>query len=385
MKHKKRLLRNKYFWLICSVLCIIVFILMIMIHKTKSVSIGFVADLSGKKSELGVQTRNGVQLAIEKVNANGGINGHEIRLIIKDDKGTKENATIADQELIDDKVVAIIGHTTSAQTLYGMEVTEKNKVLMIGTTVSTPLLSGKDDNFIRVYPSFDKSARSYADYIYGEAGKKSMVIIYDIDNEAYSKTYSDIFSKEYIDQGGSVLDIIPYASGETKSFTTIIQKCMEYKPEGCLIIASDVDTAFIAQRARVLGWDVQFFTSAWAQTRTLISSGGEAVDGIITEQAYPIIGGSKSFNSFLTEYKNRFGTEPYFSAAFGYEAAMVIAEALKGTDGKKEDLKEEILKIKDFQGINDSFSFDRFGDVERPFYMSKVKNQEFVVLKKLTR
>ena len=78
--------------------------------------------------------------------------------------------------------VAIIGHATSAQTLAGLKVTNPANVLMIGPTVSTPELSGMDDYFFRVYPSFKNSAQTFAKYIYEINGINRIAIIYDKDN-----------------------------------------------------------------------------------------------------------------------------------------------------------------------------------------------------------
>jgi branched-chain amino acid transport system substrate-binding protein len=115
--------------------------------KNEPIIIGFSAQLTGGQAELGVQERNGVQLAVEKINESGGIAGREISLIIHDDLGIPKEAESGDGELIKQGVIAIIGHATSAQTLAGLKVTNPANVIMIAPTVSTPELSGLDDYF----------------------------------------------------------------------------------------------------------------------------------------------------------------------------------------------------------------------------------------------
>jgi len=379
----KQIIRNRSFILVIGALLLfmLTFLVIRAINK-ETIKIGFAADLTGKQAELGVQERNGVQLATESINAAGGIKGHKLELIIRDDKGVPENAKIADQELINAGVVAIIGHATSGQTVAGLEVTGPKKMILLSPTVSTPALSRLDDYFFRVYPSFLESSRAYARYVYQEIGIKNIAVIYDSDNSAYALTYSTTFTDEFKAMGGTITDQVSFASSKQPDFVSILEKLRKHEPEGLIMITSDVDAAFIAQQVRMMRWDLPLFTSAWAQTQTLINNGGEAVEGMNIEQAYDLSSQEPSFLDFKKRFENRFGSSPSFGAAFGYEAAMVLSNALE--DGKVTGLKQALLKVKDFKGINDTFSFDSLGDVERPFYLSTIKNGKFTVVKKLT-
>lgn len=352
--------------------------------NNKPIIIGFAAQLTGGQAELGIQERNGVQLAIEKTNDSGGIAGRKIELIIRDDLGTPERAQLVDGELIKEGAIAIIGHATSAQTMAGLIVTNNAKVLMIGPTVSTPELSGLDDYFFRVYPSFKESSEALAKYIYKRSGITRMAVIYDTDNLAYCKTYSKIFGEKFQSLGGNITGEVSFSSTKQPDFSPLLLKLREAKAEGLLIIASDMDTALIAQRARFMGWQVPLFTSSWAPTENLIVNGGQAVEEIKFEQAYALINQLPSFMDFQTRYQARFGNEPSFGSALAYDAAMVLSVALEKTGGKPEGLKKALLETQDSQGIMGTFSFNRFGDVERPFYLSSIRNGKFINLEKLT-
>lgn len=150
----------KMFRNLCIVVISVITLIAIIISSNKKkneiINIGFSAQLTGRQAELGVQERNGSQLAIEKANNDGGINGHMLSLIVHDDLGISQEAQNADKELIREGVVAIIGHATTAQTLAGIAEANKAKVIMMGPTVSTPKLSGIDDYFFRIHPSFEK-------------------------------------------------------------------------------------------------------------------------------------------------------------------------------------------------------------------------------------
>ncbi|MBS1155034.1 MAG: transporter substrate-binding protein [Proteobacteria bacterium] len=352
-------------------------------NNRKPIRVGFVAQMTGKQAELGVQERNGVLLATEKINAAGGIAGRKIELVIRDDFGLPEKAKSADEELIKSDVVAIIGHATSGQTLAGLQISNPARVVMLAPTVSTPALSGLDDYFFRVYPTFKDSARAFAEHVYKTSGLKKMAIIYDTDNTAYAQTYSSTFSDRFSSLGGAISGQAGFSSATQPDFSPLLTTLHKDKPDGLLIIASDIDTALVAQRVRIMGWNIPLFTSAWAQTETLINHGGKAVDGMKLEQSFALSSQDPLFIEFKSNYQSRFGNTPSFGAAFGYEAAMVLAEALKKTGGKPDKLKNALLETGNYKGLIDSFSIDRFGDVQRPFYLSAIENGKFVIVGKL--
>jgi branched-chain amino acid transport system substrate-binding protein len=351
-------------------------------HKPP-VLVGFVGQLTGKQMELGIQERNGVQLAVDTINAAGGIGGRAITLLVRDDQGTPDKAREVDRELVGAGVVAIIGHPTTAQSLAGMEVTNPAKVVLLSPTVSSPVVSGKDDWFFRIYPSFKDSAQAFADYVLGKVAVSRLAIILDTDNGGYTKTYEGTFRERYQASQGVVTAETTFSSKTQPDFGPLLADLRASQAQGLLIIASDIDTALIAQRARLLGWSLPLFTSAWAQTETLLNNGGRAIEGMKIEQSYALTSQAPSFLEFRRRYEARYGTAPSFGAAFGYEAAQALAEALRRTGGEARGLKESLLRIKDFQGLMDTFSFDAFGDVNRPFYLSEIRDGKFVPVAKL--
>jgi branched-chain amino acid transport system substrate-binding protein len=352
--------------------------------KNKPIIIGFSAQLTGKQAELGVQERNGVQLAIEEINASGGVGGRNISLTIRDDLGMPEKAQSADSELIKEGVVAIIGHATTSQTLAASKVTNPANAIMISPTTSTHKLSNLNDYFFRIHPSFENSSENFAKYLYKCDGITRIAIIYDKDNTEYSKAYSTTFADKFQSLGGNIIDKVSFSSVIQPDFSWLLSRLRESKAEGLLIVASDIDTALIAQRARLMGWQVPMFTTAWAHTETLINNGGQAVEGMKIEEAYNLNSKSEAFIDFQSRYKARFGNDPSFGAVYGYEAALTLTEALKKTNGNKNGLKEALLESRDFKGLVDTFTIDRFGDVERPWYLSTIRNGKFTAVCRLT-
>lgn len=352
--------------------------LMTSCANSKPVYIGFSAQLTGKQAELGIQERNGAMLAVNEINASGGIDGRKLELIIKDDLGTPEGAVAADTELAEQKVVCIVGHATSGQTLAGLPVAEKNDIIMMSPTASTAELSGKDDHFFRIIQSLVERGQGLAEYIYKEKKQTKVAVIYDTVNKAYVDSYWKVFSEKYKEIGGTIVSEDSFSSAETGvDFDKILKKQQELGAEALLIIAADTDTALISQRAKIVGWEVPLYSSAWAQTDILIKNGGKSVENMVLEQSFPLGSKAEKYLAFQEQFRKAYEKDPAFGAAFSYETLYVLAHALKETKGEAKGLKSALLKIKDFPGLIDTLSITPNGDVIRPYYLGEVKDSKF--------
>ncbi|MFH1154895.1 MAG: ABC transporter substrate-binding protein [Pseudomonadota bacterium] len=343
----------------------------------ESVPIGFAAQLTGVQAELGVQERNGVQLAMEDINASGGIAGRPAVLVVRDDLGTPEGARSAARDLVAAGVLAIIGHATSELTIAGLTVTNPARVVMISPTASAPELGGKDDYFFRVSFNLVNRADALARHVLLSRGITRLAVVYNTDNTAYSKAYLEAFQATYQALGGTLTAEVGFSSRVQPDFTPLVIGLRTENPGGLLMIAADNDTAMIAQRTRLMHWAVPLFATAWSQTETLLHSGGQAVEGLELEIATSPTGNSPGFLDFTRRYRERYGHPASFGAALGYETAKMLATALQETGARADGLKQALEGIRNFKGLNDTLSMDRYGDVVRPFHLGVVRNGKY--------
>jgi branched-chain amino acid transport system substrate-binding protein len=341
------------------------------------IHVGFVAQLTGVQAELGVQERNGAQLAVAEINAAGGVAGRSIELIIKDDLGTPEGAQAADRELIKAGVVAIIGHATSAQTIAGLAVSNPAHVVMLSPTTSTSELSGQDDYFFRIAETVVARAHQLSRRVYQGRHINRIAVIYDTDNTAYAKAYLEAFADKFQSLGGTLVSKTDFSSKAKPNFTPLLTQLRASNPNGLLIIAADIDTALIAQRTRLMGWPIPLFTTSWAQTETLIHNGGRAVEGLELEVNSTLTSQTPDYLDFVARYQNKFGRVPSFGGILGYEAAKVLAIALQKTGGKAEGLVQALIGIKNFKGLSEIYAFDKYGDVVRPDRLGVIRNGKY--------
>jgi len=351
--------------------------------KKQPIKVGVVAELTGKQSELGINLRNGIQLAAEEINAAGGVDGHPIKLVIKDDLGTPEGASNAENAVIDEGVVAVIGHLTSNQTVEGFKVTQTRGVLLFSGTASSSFFNQKNDLFIRTEPSNEYFGQQFAKYIRKNQNVSKMAIIYDIDNDTYSAPLAEAFANTFTNLGGSITVQTSFSGSNTKDFASIITSLLISKPDGVFIIASPINTATIAQLIRLQGWEGQLFSAPWSQGQDLINYGGDAVEGLLSLNAFFINDSSPALQEFKEKYQERFAEEPVFTSVIGWELMTFLAEALEKTNGESVGLPEALISIKTFHGLVGDIHMDEYGDSSRALYILKIKNHQFESIYKI--
>ncbi len=342
-----------------------------------AIPVGFTAELSGKQSDLGVNVRNGVEMAVDEINAAGGISGRKIKLLIEDDLGTVEGAQAAQNRLIDAGATAILGHFTSSQTITGFAVAEARGTLLLSATASTALLSGKQDLFFRTVVSTDLIGHGAAQYLRQVKNFTRAAVIFDHDNDSYSTPMIAAFREQFTALDGQVLNETGFSSSSSPDFQPLIKQLQELDPEVLLIVASPLDTAMIAQTIQMEGWSPAKFAASWAQGEGLIQNGGNAVEGLEIIIGFDINDPSPALKTFNKAYEKRYGRKPAFTAMEGYETMQMLATALKETSGKSAGLQEALLELKDFSGLTGPIQMDKYGDAIRPLYIQRVNGHKF--------
>jgi branched-chain amino acid transport system substrate-binding protein len=347
------------------------------------IRVGFVGGLTGRNAALGVDGRDGVLLAFDEINEAGGVQGRPLELVIRDDLATPEGAMTADQELIDEKVVAIIGHMTSETMMGAWPLVEQSGVVFFSPTVSAPQIAGLDDNFFRLMPANSYQAERLASYASGELALTSVVAFYDEDNLAYTLTYRDEFANQFEASGGKILADFPFSSASEPNFRAMLAHALDVSPEAIFIVAPAIDTALIVQQARLMGFENPILISNWALTADLIQNGGQAVEGVLAITSHDETNYTPEYLDFKERFQARYGRQPTFGAGYGYETALILAAALEKTKGQPDGLREALLETKDFPGIYDRLTLDPYGDVIRTVYLVTVENGQFVTLASL--
>ncbi len=348
-------------------------------ETNKPIKIGFVGGLTGRHYDLSVSGRNGAMLAVEETNKKGGINGRKIELIVKDDKNDPEVAVKVDRELIDEGVIAIVGHMTSHITKAALPLINEKRVLMISPTVASPIFDKIDDFFIKASPSLTAEALNIADFAVNNKKIKKIAVIYNLSNKAYSEEWLLRFKSNFERLGGKVIASVGFNSNENPSFARLAHKALASSPHGIVIIANALDTAIICQQIRKINSNVQLFSSLWGMTTDILRHGGSAVENLVFSPIHNPTDTTQAYIEFKKNYTERFGREPDFAAIKSYDSINIILSVIQETQDMT-DIKKAILKKKKFKGIQGDFEINEYGDVQLKLFLIAVKDNKFILI-----
>jgi len=349
----------------------------------KTIQVGYAGPLTGGYSDLGVQGRNGAMLAVEEINNSGGVAGKTLALIARNDKNSSVTAKKVDRDLIEKEVVAIIGHMTSNQSIAALPVVEKAEIVMLSPTTSTPKLSNKKDMFFRVQGATDFPALALGRFAFEELGIKTANLLCDTANMAYAEPFKENFIHAFQNSGGTVNGECTFFSEQRKDWDTIMSCLNSGNPDGILTITSARDTAELLQVIDTRSINVEIVSSGWAATGSLLSYGGNAVNGLIIARTEFANHGSDRYNAFTKKYQKRFGRTPSFAAVQAYDAVKVLAKALEKTGGKKKGLPQALVDIDNFPGLFRSININEYGDMMTSVFIMEVRNGTFHLIKKM--
>jgi branched-chain amino acid transport system substrate-binding protein len=347
-------------------------------QKPETIRIGFVGGLTGRNGDLGTAGRDGTLLAVEAINAEGGINGKKIELLIRDDKSDPEEAKKVVSELVAAKVAAIVGPMTSVVAVAAIPIIDAARTLMLSPTVSSNDLTGRDDFFIRLNLNSDTAAAT-ADQMVNKLKIKNAALVYDISNRSYTGSLADAFKIRFAALGGTIAIEQTFNAKEKTDLLTLARKVAARKPRAVFILAGAIDSAMICQQLKKIGMSTPFFIAEWASTNEFLKAGGKAVAGTYSLQHFNGNSIYPPFFKFKHDYSKRFGDNPSFAATYAYEAVSIIAAALR-KDPDPAHVKETIVGIGKFDGLQGSLFIDRHGDPERLFYVMHVRNDQYVLV-----
>lgn len=344
------------------------------------IRIGLLAGLSDRGSDFGESVRNGVILAVEQQNQAGGINGRKIELLVRDDGQEKAMATKAAQELIALRPDIIIGPVTSSMAAVVVPMMDQAGQVIISPTVASTNFFGKDDNFFRVNCTTREAATQHARVLY-ERGVRHVGLAFDASNLPFSDTWVKAFSEAFTKHGGSVSGTVGFESAASTSFSDVIARLLDTRPDALIFVASTLDTARLAQQARRQAPGLPLSSSEWAASAEALSEmGGSAVEGMLITHAYNRDDSREGYGNFRAAFKQRFQREFGSFSLLAYDTANVVFAAMKRR-AAGEDMKTALLKHGPYQGVQQEIRFDANGDATREVYFTEIRIGNLVQFK----
>lgn len=289
-----------------------------------------------------------------------------------------ETALKAVHSLATENVAAIIGPMTSQTAVAIVPEINRLRIPVISPTVSTNELAGLDDYFFRVYYTNAQAAELLAGRLSSQEGAQRIAVIYDLSNRAYTVDWVRHFQEVFEHKGESQVSRIPFDLRSDTLFLDLAAQAVATDPQGILILANAVDTAMVCQQLAKTGIDLPRYATGWSYSDDLIQFGGKSVEGLTIIQSAGMQDPSPKTQRFVKAYQKRFQSSPNFPALHAYDATGLVLSLLERTTDSK-ILREELLKMEQFAGLQSDLSVDRYGDLKNPrLHLARIENGQFV-------
>ena len=340
-------------------------------------NVGVVVPLSGKNAQYGQWIREGLSLAAEDINSDGGVLSKKIKLHFEDDKAEPANAALALQRLIaEHNVKTVYGSWASSSVLAMAPIAEEQQVLIMASAIS-PKIREAGDYIFRMQPDARAYIRPLVPYAL-EALKSKKLAIFYVNND-FGKDQSQVFSKLFEESGGEVVFNEGYQQDST-DFRAELTKMRRKSPD-TIFLVSYAEIGQILRQAHEIGLeDVQFLGSVPTENPDLFKTAGEYAEGIIFPSHFDALSSNLMVRDFAQQYERKYNEKPEGLAALAYDGLFAIAKAaeLSGST-EAEDIKNGLYALPVTLGVTGNTSFDENGDVLKPIIIKTVVNQAFVV------
>lgn len=342
------------------------------------IKVGEYASLTGKEAAFGQSSHNGTVLAIETINAQGGVLGKKLKLISEDNQSKAgESATVAKKLISGDKVVALLGEVASGRSMEAAPICQQNQIPMISPSSTNPKVTEAGDYIFRVCFTDEFQGKLIANFALNTLKAKRIALMKDV-ALPYSVGLRDYFVKAYEAEGGTILTEKNY-SGNDKDFNAQLTAIKAINPEAIFVPGYYTEAALITTQARQLGINVPLFGGDGWEAPELIQLGGDSMEGTYFSTHYSAENQSPVVQDFVKRFRARFdGITPDAMAALGYDSAMVLADAIKraGTTDEPK-LRDAIAATKDFEGVTGKTTLDANRNATKPAVIITVKDGKF--------
>ena len=342
-------------------------------ENRENIKIGGISALSGVGASIGEEERKGEVLAIEEINQRGGINGRRLELVSEDLSIDKINKAVSiAQKLIEvDKVVYIVGAQWDDTTSPILPVIEKAKVPMIGANTSDQL--EKDQDYQYFFSTWYDNRVGVRELLrYSKAHNIKRVAIIKFLSAGFWEFTARSMVKDAPEYGVEIVSELDLGNPTALDFRTELLKANQSKPDAIFIVTNDFNQCPFLKQKLELGINTLTLGTEASADGTSIKN----CPDLMENRFWSAPSGGSNYSDFESRFSKRFGEKPNSpSASTAYDAIMVIADALRKTNGKGgEDLRNAIQKI-DIKGVSiNNIEFNQKGFLITPEDTFRMKN-----------
>jgi len=358
-------MKTKWSVLLAVLMVITMLVMMVpgmaLAEDPRDLKIGVLCPLTGKIAAYGQEQKNAVEMAVEEINAAGGILGHKLVIQLEDDEMKPELAASMTQKLINDNVDVIIGGMSSSSTMAGGPIANSKEVLMISPWSTNPL-AAEGDWVFRACFSDQFQGAIQAKYMVDGLGCKKPAQLLDVSDDG-SKGQGEVVAATLEELGVPLVTVESYGSGD-RDFKAQLTKIKSLDPD-CLDTPNYYgEVALIRVQMKELGLDIPHIGGDGVDSSDFFSIAGDAAEGMMITTHYSPEDPRPVVQDFRTKYEEKYGKVPDSTAALSYDAVLLYKMAIeKANSFNKYDIRAALAELKDVTTLvtAPSFTMDETG------------------------
>jgi branched-chain amino acid transport system substrate-binding protein len=327
----------------------------------KVIKIGQVVHMTGNAVESGGYEKNGADLAVEEINAAGGVNGYKIELVQEDGKSTNPGVVSAFQKLIEDKeMVAVIGPSPSVQVAAMLPTINEAEIPVFTGGTNVSLTDSGCEWLFRMRPHDGYSAKAMVQFTIEDLKAKKIAIVHSTDS--FGTAGAERVVAELKESGISPVLIQGYNNDE-KDFTGVISNIKQSGADAMVAYFTlSPDLGIFAKQRKQQGLDID-----WVSSPSIFAVAGRELAGDALYGTYGVADfhpeATEEAKEYTSRYREKFGVEPDFYSAWTYDSVYVFAEVIKNIpEITPAAIRDGIFKIQNFKGAIGTYNFDEKGD-----------------------
>jgi branched-chain amino acid transport system substrate-binding protein len=339
--------------------------------------VGHVASMTGDTATFGRSADQGIRMAVEEINAAGGVLGKPLEIVTEDDRSVTEEARTAAQKLIQrDQVKALLGEVASSRSLAAAPEAQRAKVPMISPGSTNPRVTEVGDYIFRACFIDPFQGAVMAQFAADELKAKRLAILFGFKQD-YSVGLADFFRETVKKNGGEIVADERYTSGDIE-FRAQLTTIRAANPDAIFVPGYYTELGLIAKQARELGINVPLLGGdGWDSEKTL-EIGGDAVNGYFFSTHYAADSDNPRVQEFVKRFTEKYGGTPDAMAALGYDTAGILADGLKragSTDGQK--LRDALAATSNYEGVTGKITIDPQRNARKDAVVLKIDGGKF--------
>ena len=341
------------------------------------IKIGEYASLTGKEAAYGQTSHKGTLLAIEDLNARGGVLGRPLELLTEDNQSKQgESATVVKKLISRDKVVALLGEVASIRSLEAAPVIQNARIPMVAPSSVNSRITEVGDYIFRVCFVDSFQGRVLARFVHDTLKVRRVAILTSVSN-AYSVGMTRIFKESFTASGGEVVSEQKYSEGD-KDFRAQLTAIKAAGVDAIFASGYYTEAALICLQARQLGLTAPIFGGDGWDAPPLLEIGGAAVEGTYFSTHYSPDNPTPEVQQFNQHYLARWGEMPDAWAALGYDSALVLADAIRRAGSLEPGkIRDALAATKDFPAVTGRITIDAKRNASKSAVILTIKDGKY--------